>query len=153
MFGLVPRVVWSRTVPPDERGRIEVEHNCLLLQSLPPAAPRTILIEVGTGSKLDAKSRDIFAMGERWIGAAGHPTALNGRKVEAYAYRKVGEPVIATPAGEFATAHYERVTESEKESRAQLWLAKDRFNLPVRVVFEDAKGLKLEQNLVSLTAR
>lgn len=77
----------------------------------------------------------------------------NGRKVEAYAYRKVGEPVIATPAGEFATAHYERVTESEKESRAQLWLARDRFNLPVRVVFEDAKGLKLEQNLVSLTAR
>ena len=77
----------------------------------------------------------------------------NGRKVEVYAYRKVGEPVIATPAGEFATAHYERVTESEKESRAQLWLAKDRFNLPVRVVFEDAKGLKLEQNLVSLTAR
>lgn len=70
MFGLVPRVVWSRTVPPDDRGRIEVEHNCLLLQSLPPAPPRTILIEVGTGNKLDAKSRDIFAMGERWIGDA-----------------------------------------------------------------------------------
>jgi glyoxylase-like metal-dependent hydrolase (beta-lactamase superfamily II) len=85
MFGLVPRVVWSRTVPPDERGRIEVEHNCLLLEpghgpahgsgrgrtgGGAPGARGTVLIEVGTGNKLDARSRDIFAMGERWIGDA-----------------------------------------------------------------------------------
>lgn len=77
----------------------------------------------------------------------------NGRKVELYTYRKVDEPRLATPAGEFATAHYERVTESEKESRAQLWVATDRFNIAVRVVFEDANGLKLEQSIVSLTTR
>ena len=77
----------------------------------------------------------------------------NGRKVELYAYRKVGEPTLATPAGEFATAHYERITGDEKESRAQLWLARERFHLPVRVVFEDSKGLKLEQTLVSLSTR
>ncbi|MCM2326511.1 MAG: DUF3108 domain-containing protein [Lysobacter sp.] len=77
----------------------------------------------------------------------------NGRKVELYAYRKVGTPTIDTPAGEFATLHYERITGSEKENRAQLWLARDRFSLPVRIVFEDSKGLRLEQNLVSLTTR
>lgn len=77
----------------------------------------------------------------------------NGRKVELYTYRKVDEPRLATPAGEFATAHYERVTESEKESRAQLWIAKDRYNIAVRVVFEDANGLRLEQTIMSLTAR
>ena len=32
MFGLIPRVVWSRTVPVDDRGRITVQHNCLLLE-------------------------------------------------------------------------------------------------------------------------
>lgn len=77
----------------------------------------------------------------------------NGRKVDRYTYRKVDEPVVETPAGSFATVHYERVTESEDENRAQLWLAKDRFNLAVRVVFEDTRGLKLEQTLVKLTTR
>lgn len=77
----------------------------------------------------------------------------NGRKVELYAYRLVDEPRLATPAGEFDTAHYERVTDGEKESRAQLWLARDRFNIPVRVMFEDASGLKLDQTLLSLTTR
>ncbi len=66
----------------------------------------------------------------------------NGRKVDLYSYRKVDEPRLSTPAGEFDTTHYERVTDSEKESHAQLWLARDRFNLPVRVVFEDANGLR-----------
>lgn len=77
----------------------------------------------------------------------------NGRKVELYAYRLVDEPRLATPAGEFATVHYERITESSKESRAQLWLARDRFNIPVRVVFEDSSGLKLEQTIVNLTTK
>ena len=90
------------------------------------------------------------------VGQAGKVVRMhmsNGRKVELYAYRKVGEPALATPAGEFATLHYERITSSEKESRAQLWLARERFSLPVRIVFEDAKGLRLEQTLVSLTTR
>jgi len=90
------------------------------------------------------------------IGQAGEVVRMhmsNGRKVELYAYRKVGEPALETPAGEFATLHYERITGSEKENRAQLWLARDRFRLPVRIVFEDSKGLRLEQNLVSLTTR
>jgi hypothetical protein len=77
----------------------------------------------------------------------------NGRKVELYAYRKVDEPRIATPAGEFETAHYERIRENGKESRTEVWLARDRFNLPVRVRFEDSKGFLLEQVLVSLVTR
>jgi hypothetical protein len=80
-------------------------------------------------------------------------TMSNGRKVESYSYRKVGEPLIVTPAGEFATVHYERITEDAKEGKAQLWLAKERFNLAVRIVFQDSRGLQLEQNLVSLTTR
>jgi hypothetical protein len=77
----------------------------------------------------------------------------NGRKVEHYNYRKVDEPVLTTPAGEFATVHFERVLDAPDDGQAQLWLAKDRFNLPVRVVFMDAKGLKLDQQLVSLVTR
>jgi glyoxylase-like metal-dependent hydrolase (beta-lactamase superfamily II) len=73
MFGLVPRVVWSKSVPTDERGRITVQHNCLLLErSSPGNGPKLVLIETGSGDKLDAKSRDIFALGDRTI-----ETALN----------------------------------------------------------------------------
>jgi hypothetical protein len=77
----------------------------------------------------------------------------NGRKAGAYTYRRLGEGPVATPAGEFAAVHYERVTEGERENRAEVWLARDRFHLPVRVVFEDAKGLRLEQTIVSLETR
>lgn len=70
MFGLIPRVVWSRQVPTDDRGRITVQHNCLLLERVNPAAPgtpRRILIEVGTGEKLDAKMREVFDLEDRSI--------------------------------------------------------------------------------------
>ncbi len=76
----------------------------------------------------------------------------NGRKVEVYTYRFVDEQPLDTPAGRFDTMHYERVTSSPEESKAQVWLAKDRFNFPVRVVFDDPKGLRVEQILVGLQA-
>ena len=58
-----------------------------------------------------------------------------------------------TPAGEFDTLQYERVISEPDENRASVWLAKDRFNFPVRVVFDDPKGLRLEQTLVDLQAK
>jgi len=77
----------------------------------------------------------------------------NGRKIELYTYRLVDEARLATPAGEFDTLHYTRVTESPKESRLEVWIAKDRFNFPVRIVFDDPRGVRLEQTLVSLQSR
>jgi len=77
----------------------------------------------------------------------------NGRKVEHYTYRLVDEVRIKTPAGEFNTFHFERVTYGPKESRAEVFLAKERENFPVRVVFDDPKGLRLQQDLVALQTR
>ena len=73
MFGLIPRSVWSRTVPTDERNRVTLQHNCLLLRAVNSDGRRatggagSILIEAGTGNKLDEKSRDLFAMDGRSI--------------------------------------------------------------------------------------
>lgn len=77
----------------------------------------------------------------------------NGRKVELYTYRLVEEVKIATPAGEFRTLHYARVRKDPREARAEVWLARDRFNFPVRVLFDDPEGLRLEQTLVALKAK
>jgi hypothetical protein len=74
----------------------------------------------------------------------------NGRKVDQYTYRLVENERVETPAGAFDTLHYQRVTNDPKESHADVWLAKDRYMLPVRVVFDDPKGLRLEQTLVGL---
>jgi len=77
MFGLIPRAVWSRTLGPhlDDKGRMPVQHNCLLLERLDdpapgsPAAglpaPRLVLLETGTGNKLDPASAAIFDLEDR----------------------------------------------------------------------------------------
>lgn len=62
MFGVVPRAIWNRNVPCDEQGRIELAHNCLLLDG-----PHRVVIEVGSGDKFDEKNRRIFGLSDRSI--------------------------------------------------------------------------------------
>ncbi len=73
-----------------------------------------------------------------------------GKSSEQYRYVKDGEPTITTGAGSFATLHFKRDTRAG-ESKAELWLAKDRFYLPVRAVFTDKRGTAIEQSLVELS--
>jgi glyoxylase-like metal-dependent hydrolase (beta-lactamase superfamily II) len=74
MFGVIPRVVWSRFAEPDEKHRIALQHNCLLLESTEDdptlGRPRRILIEAGTGDKLDEKMSRIFGLDGRTVETA-----------------------------------------------------------------------------------
>ncbi len=58
MFGVVPRTLWERRMPPDDRNRIRLALNCWLIR----AAGRTLLVETGAGDKWDARRRDIYAL-------------------------------------------------------------------------------------------
>ena len=80
------------------------------------------------------------------------PMAM-GRRVETYHYRLVEEGKVATPAGEFEALHYARVIDKPTDTKVDVWLAKDRFKFPVRAIFDDPKGFRLEQTLVLLTTR
>ncbi len=60
MFGVVPKPLWERRAAPDERNRITLGTNCLLVR----AAGRTILVDGGLGRKDPPKFRDIFGFGE-----------------------------------------------------------------------------------------
>jgi len=66
MFGVIPRVIWTRTVEPDDKNRITVSHNCVLLESAEPdkalGRRRRVLIEAGTGDKLDEKMSTVFGL-------------------------------------------------------------------------------------------
>lgn len=56
MFGVIPRPMWERKLPPDGRNRVRLAMNCLLIRS----AGKWILVETGAGDKWDDKRRDIF---------------------------------------------------------------------------------------------
>ena len=58
MFGVVPRVLWSRPHPPDDQNRVTLALNCLLLRS----EDRLVLIDNGMGDGWSQKDRKIYGL-------------------------------------------------------------------------------------------
>src|SRR5262245_62153653 len=58
MFGSVPKPLWNKTNPADERNRIQLAMRCLLLEG----EGRRILVDVGVGEKFTPKLADIFGI-------------------------------------------------------------------------------------------
>ncbi len=56
MFGIVPRPLWQRTNPADERNRIALAARCLLIRG----NGLCVVVETGIGDKFDDKRADIF---------------------------------------------------------------------------------------------
>lgn len=56
MFGVIPQVLWSRVYQPDERGRIQLDANCLLVRT----PDELVLIDTGNGTKFSAKEQAIY---------------------------------------------------------------------------------------------
>ena len=75
-----------------------------------------------------------------------------GKEAELYHYRKLGEAVIRIGETAYSTVHYARQAEKGRP-QVQLWLAKDHHHIPVRMIFEDSRGLSLEQTLLDLRMR
>ena len=61
MFGVVPRTLWEKRLPPDARNRITLGMRPLLVRG-----DRTLLIDAGCGDKMDAKSADIYGLERRY---------------------------------------------------------------------------------------
>jgi glyoxylase-like metal-dependent hydrolase (beta-lactamase superfamily II) len=58
MFGVVPRVLWERVYPPDERNRIRLGLNCLLVRT----GRETVLVDTGIGDKWSDRERDMYGV-------------------------------------------------------------------------------------------
>ncbi len=58
MFGVVPKTLWEKKSPPDERNRIRMRANSLLVR----AGGKNIVIETGNGTKLEAKLKNIYGI-------------------------------------------------------------------------------------------
>src|SRR5580765_2812937 len=57
MFGIVPKPLWEKKTPPDDRNRIRLAMRPLLVRGR-----RTMLIDAGIGDKEDAKFTDIYGV-------------------------------------------------------------------------------------------
>jgi glyoxylase-like metal-dependent hydrolase (beta-lactamase superfamily II) len=57
MFGVVPKPLWEKRAPADERNRIRLGLRPLLVRGT-----RTIIIDAGIGGKMDQKGVDIYAI-------------------------------------------------------------------------------------------
>lgn len=57
-FGLVPRKLWERVLPPDEQNRVPMALTSLLLRS----GGKTILVDTGLGTKLSEKEAQTWGL-------------------------------------------------------------------------------------------
>ena len=61
MFGVVPKPLWERRIPPDPRNRIQLGMRCLLIEH----ESGLVLIDTGAGNKEDEKFHDIYGVENR----------------------------------------------------------------------------------------
>jgi glyoxylase-like metal-dependent hydrolase (beta-lactamase superfamily II) len=61
MFGVVPRVLWEKVLPPDEFNRVRLNANCLFVET----PNEKILIETGLGDKWSLKQREMYGINRK----------------------------------------------------------------------------------------
>jgi glyoxylase-like metal-dependent hydrolase (beta-lactamase superfamily II) len=69
MFGVVPKTLWERRIPADDKNRIALGMRCLLVEH----PQGLVLIDTGVGNKEDTKFLDIYGIEAE---APGHRTML-----------------------------------------------------------------------------
>ena len=72
MFGVVPKPLWERKLPPDARNRIRMGMRCLVVEH----ETGLVLIETGAGNKESAKFHDIYGVAN--AGADGRTALEDG---------------------------------------------------------------------------
>ena len=58
MFGVIPKPLWEKRAPADERNRIRLAMRPLLVRG----SAKTLIIDAGIGGKMDSKSVDLYGV-------------------------------------------------------------------------------------------
>ena len=72
MFGVVPKPLWEKRIPADERNRIQLGMRCLLIEH----ASGLVLVDTGAGNKEEQKFKDIYGIENE--GAGGRTSLEDG---------------------------------------------------------------------------
>jgi methylmalonyl-CoA epimerase len=62
MFGVVPRTLWEKRLPPDDANRIPLSMRPLIVRD----GTHTVIIDAGCGDKMDAKTAAIYGLDRRY---------------------------------------------------------------------------------------
>lgn len=58
MFGIIPKPLWERQIPADERNRVHLALRCLLIRT----GTRVVLVDAGIGDKWSPKEKNIYGV-------------------------------------------------------------------------------------------
>jgi glyoxylase-like metal-dependent hydrolase (beta-lactamase superfamily II) len=85
MFGVVPKPLWERRIPADERNRIQLGMRCLLIEH----DIGLILFDNGAGNKENAKFHEIYAVENRSTTGSGATLLEDGLSALGYSTNDV----------------------------------------------------------------
>ena len=122
MFGVVPKTLWEKKAPPDERNRIRMAMRCILLRG-----PRTMLIDAGCGDKMTPKQAAIYRFEREYnlqhaLPAAGvSPDAIDIVLATHLHFDHAGGFTERTPDGS-VRPRFSRAVHVRRESSKTRWI-------------------------------
>lgn len=112
----------------------------------------TLPLPAGTQDRLSALYQFMFVGADRLrdLGTREFSFAMtNGRKLDQYRYTLGNDTALDTPLGRMAVIHLVK-RHAPGETATEIWLARDRFLLPVRMRIVEDDGSRYEQSLLRL---
>lgn len=141
MFGVVPKVIWERERVPDEKNRIELALNVLLVED----GKQRVLIDTGAGERWDEKSRAIYGFELRTPEQMVAPAGLTPDQIDVVLNTHLhfdhaggntrngpGGPVAAFPNAEYVVQKGELTAARETTERNRASYRADDFEPLVR---------------------
>jgi hypothetical protein len=77
-------------------------------------------------------------------------TLTDGKGVTRFHYKVAGKEMLKTPAGEFETVHLVKQREDKDDRGTELWFARGRDYLPVRILVIETDGVRIDQVLTRI---
>ncbi len=77
-------------------------------------------------------------------------TLTDGRGLTQFEYTVAAPEMVKTPAGEFDAVHLVKQRENKDDRGTELWFARDRDYLPVRVLVIEKDGARIDQVLTRI---
>jgi hypothetical protein len=77
-------------------------------------------------------------------------TLTDGKGVTRFHYTVAGKEMLKTPAGEFETVHLVKQREDKDDRGTELWFARGRDYLPVRILVIETDGVRIDQVLTRI---
>ncbi len=140
MFGIIPKPLWQKTNPADDRNRVKLSTRNLLLES----KSKKIIIDVGMGNKWSDKERDIYDVNSKSSMETG--LAEHGLKPD-----DITDVIIT----HLHFDHCGGATKKENEKivpffpNAQYFVQKKNYDWAVKSSIKD-KGSYIQENFVPL---